>query len=76
MTYKVINFINSLSNTKINYYNRFQLNVFKVLNHNDVFSYWGGSIYSYPQDSINNLYNYIKIHNGWEYKNLNEICFY
>lgn len=76
ITYKAINYINSLCNTQMNYNNRFQLTIFKVLNQHNVPSYWGGSIYSSDQESINNLYNYIKIHNGWEYKNLNEIGFY
>lgn len=76
INYKIKNILNQITNEQINYYNRFQLTTFKVLNQHNVPSYYGGSIYSPDQNSISNLYNYIKIHNGWEYKNLNEISFY
>ena len=74
LTFKIINFIYPLNNKTFNYYN-FNLINYKMINEDNMPSYWGGNIYSIDDQLINQLYIYGKIYNGWDYKNQNDIGF-
>jgi hypothetical protein len=74
LTYKIINFIYPLSNKNLDYYN-FKLKAYKLLNRENIPSYWCGTVYCDDHDLINKLYTYGKIHNGWNYKDQNNIRF-
>jgi len=75
LTIRIINFIYPLGNRQMTYYDKFKLRTFKILNNENLPSYWGGGISCYDKKLINNLYHYAKIHQGWEYYNNEEIVF-
>ena len=62
VTYRIINFIYPLGNSQMTYYDKFNLRTFKVLNNENLPSYWGGAISSYDSDLLKILYQYGKIH--------------
>lgn len=75
VTYRIINFIYPLGNSQMTYYDKFNLRTFRVLNNENLPSYWGGAISSYDSDLLKKLYQYGKIHQGWDYYNDDEIGF-
>jgi hypothetical protein len=75
VTYKIVNFITSLSNCELNYYDKFKIHVYKILNKQNIPSYWCGYIFSYDTELIRLLHEYENFPGGWDFSNENLVGF-